>query len=69
MEQLLKQLIGKKIDVSTGITTAFLGEVKDVTDGVLYLTSDEDKIIYIAIEKIAAFYECSDVHSRPGFIS
>jgi len=69
MEHLLKQLVGKKIDVSTGITTAFQGEVTEVKDGVLYLDSDEHKTVYVAIEKIAAFYECSDAHSRPGFIS
>ncbi len=69
MENLLKQMVGKKVDVSTGITTAFQGDITEVKGGVLYLKNDDDKVVYIAVDKIAAFYECSDAHSRPGFIS
>lgn len=68
MEELLKQFVGKKIDVSTGITTAFRGDLKAVDAGVLHIVSDDGKTFYVAVEKVAAFYECSDTHSRPGFI-
>jgi len=68
MEDLLKKRIGKNIEVITGITTAFRGDVTEVKDGVLYLRSEDEKAVYVSIDKIAAFYECSDVHQRPGFV-
>lgn len=68
MEELLKQLMGKKIDVTCGTNAAFRGDVIDVKTGVLYLRDEDDKVAYVAIDKIAVVYECTDQHSRPGFI-
>ncbi len=68
MEELLKQLLGKKIDVTCGTNAAFRGDVIDVKSGVLYLRDEDDKVAYVAIDKIAVVYECTDQHSRPGFI-
>ncbi len=68
MEELLKQLIGKKIDVSSGASSGFRGAVTEVKNGVLYLRSEDEKVIYVPIEKIAAVYECDETHSRPGFV-
>lgn len=68
MEELLKQLLGKKIDVTCGTNAAFRGEVMDVKSGVLYLRDEDDKVAYVAIDKIAVVFEITDQHSRPGFI-
>lgn len=69
MEELLKQLLGKKIDVTCGTNAAFRGDVVDVKNGVLYLRDEEDdKVAYVAVDKIAVIYECKDPHLRPGFI-
>ncbi len=68
MEDLLIQLKGKKIDASCGTTAVYRGDVEDVKNGVLYLRDDDDKLSYLAIEKIAAVYECADALSRPGFV-
>lgn len=68
MEELLKQLLGKKIDVTCGTNAAFRGDVVDVKTGVLYLRDEDDKVAYVAIDKIAVVYEITDQHSRPGFI-
>jgi hypothetical protein len=69
MEELVKRFIGKKIDVSCG-TNAFLrGAVIEVTNGVLHLKDDDDKAVYVSIDKISTIYECSDSASRPGFIA
>jgi hypothetical protein len=68
MEELLKQLLGKKIDVTCGTNAAFQGDVVDVKTGVLYLRDENDKVAYVAIDKIAVIYECKDLHSRPGFV-
>ncbi len=68
MEELLRQLLSKKIDVTCGTNAAFRGDVIDVKSGVLYLRDEDDKVEYVAIDKIAVVYECTDQHSRPGFI-
>ena len=47
---------------------SFRGDVVDVKNGVLYLRDEEDKVAYVAVDKIAVVYECKDPHVRPGFI-
>ena len=68
MEELLKQLRGKKVDVTCGTNATFTGDVIDVKSGVLYLRDEDDKVAYVAIDKIAVIYEIKDQHARPGFI-
>lgn len=68
MEDLLKQMLGKKIDVTCGTNAAFRGDVIDVKGGVLFLRDEDDKVAYVAVDKIAVVYECKDPQSRPGFI-
>lgn len=68
MEELLKQLMGKKVDITCGTNATFRGDVIDVKSGVLYLRDEDDKVAYVAIDKIAVIYECRDPHSRPGFV-
>ncbi len=69
MEELLKQLLGKKIDVSCGTNASFRGDVVDVKSGVLYLRDEEEKVAYVAIDQIAVVYEIKDHPTRPGFVS
>ncbi len=68
MEELLKQLLGKKIDVTCGVNAAFRGDVMDVKSGVLYLRDEDGEVAYVPVDKIAVLYECKDPHKRPGFI-
>ncbi|MBK9216557.1 MAG: hypothetical protein IPM59_13370 [Chloracidobacterium sp.] len=68
MEELLKQLMGKKIDVTCGTNAAFRGDVIDVKNGVLYLRDEDERVAYVAIDKVAVVYEIKDEHHRPGFI-
>lgn len=68
MEELIRQFVGKKLDVSCGAGVALRGEVTDVRNGVLHLRDEDGKSAYIAIDKIAAVYECSDAAMRPGFV-
>lgn len=68
MEELLKQLLGKKIDVTCGTNATFRGDVVDVKTGVLYLRDEDEKVAYVAIDKIAVVYELKDQPTRPGFI-
>ncbi len=68
MEELLKSLLGKTIDVTCGTNAAFRGDVVDVKGGVLYLRDEASKVAYVSIDKIAVIYECKDSHPRPGFV-
>ncbi len=68
MEELLKSLMGKKIDVNCGSNAAFRGDVVDVKSGVLYLRDENEKVAYIAIDRIALVQERKDTQVRPGFL-
>ena len=69
MEEFLRHLMGKQIDVSCGSSISVRGDVVDVKDGVLYLRDEHDKVAYIAIDKIAIIWEVKADASRPGFRS
>jgi hypothetical protein len=68
MEALLKEFIGKKIDVNCGSNVAYRGEAVSSEGGVLKLINEDGQEVYIAVDKIAAVSECKDFGSRPGFI-
>lgn len=68
MEELLTQLMGKKVDITCGSNAAFRGDVVDVKDGVLYLRDEADKVAYVAVDKIAVIYECKEPAAKPGFL-
>ncbi|MBS1796236.1 MAG: hypothetical protein JSS81_20450 [Acidobacteria bacterium] len=69
MEEFLKTLMGKKIDVSCGSNASFRGDVMDVKSGILFLRDDDEKVAYVAIDKIAVICEVREHQSRPGFVS
>ncbi len=68
MEEFLKQLMGKKIDVASGTSATVRGDVVDIKDGVLFLRDEEDKVAYIAISKITVVWEVKEHQTRPGFV-
>ena len=68
MEELLKRFLGKEIDVAFGPNYVVRGEVSDVRDGIAYLTDEDKRAVYIAIDKISVVWEVRSAHSRPGFV-
>ncbi len=68
MEGFLQQLMGKRIDVAYGTSATVRGDVVDVKDGVLFLRDEEEKVAYVAIDKIAVVWEVKEHQSRPGFV-
>lgn len=68
MEEFLKQLMGKKIDISCGAASTVRGDVVDVKDGILYLRDEHERVAYVAIERIAIVWEASEHQIRPGFV-
>jgi hypothetical protein len=69
MEELLKQLMGKKVDISCGTNATFSGEVVDIKSGILYLRDDEERVAYVSIERVAIVWEVKEQQTRPGFVS
>ncbi|MEZ5305792.1 MAG: MM0924 family protein [Pyrinomonadaceae bacterium] len=69
MEDFLKQLMGKKVDISCGTSAVVRGDIVDVKDGILYLRDDEDKVAYAVIEKIAFVWEVKSGDTRAGFLN
>jgi len=68
MEEFLKQLMGKNIDVTCGSNATFRGDVIDVKNGILYLRDETERVAYVAVDKIALIYEVKQHASRPGFL-
>lgn len=68
MEEFLKQLMGKKIDISCGSNATVRGDVVDVKGGILYLRDEHERVAYVAVDKIAIVWECKDSLTRPGFV-
>lgn len=60
--------MGKRVDISCGASAAFRGDVVDVKDGVLYLRDEDEKVAYVAIDKIALISEVKENSNRPGFL-
>jgi len=69
MEQLLSQMIGKKLDVYCNGASSLRGEVVKVENGVLYLKDSDDKTCFVAVDKIIVVWEARDEEHRAGFVS
>ena len=69
MEEFLKQMMGKEVDVSCGTGSAVRGNVVDVKDGILYMRDDEERVAYVVIEKIAFIWEVPDSEPKAGFLN
>jgi len=68
MEEKLKQLRGKRVDVNCGAAAVFRGVVEDMDDHILILKDENDLITNISLKKIIAVTECVEPLTRPGFI-
>jgi hypothetical protein len=68
MENFLKTMIGRKIDIFCGSNSSLRGEAVKVEDGVLHLKDDETDVCYVAIEKIIAVWVKHEKERQPGFV-
>ena len=68
MEEIIRNLTGKKIDVNCGHLALFRGENLGYSNGVLTVRDEYGKTIYIDGARIVAVTEVSDAATRPGFI-
>jgi hypothetical protein len=69
MQQLLSQMIGKKLDVYCSGASSLRGEVVKVEDGVLHLKDSDEKTCFVAVDKIIVVWEAREDDHRAGFVS
>lgn len=69
MQEFLSKLIGKKIDVRCGPSASLRGEVIKVEAGVLHLKDNNQRMCFVAIDKIVVVWEADDEGHRAGFVS
>ncbi len=68
MQKFLSKMIGKKIEVRCGVSSSLRGEIMNVEDGVLKLKDSDEKMCFIALDKIVVVWEASDDEHRAGFV-
>jgi len=61
-------MIGRKIDVRCSGSSNLHGEVVNVEGDILQLKDDEDRICYVALDKIVAVWEKDQKDRSPGFV-
>lgn len=69
MQEFLSKMIGRKLDVYCGGASSLRGDVVKVEDGVLHLKDIENKVCYVAIDKIVVVWDARDDEHRAGFVS
>ncbi len=68
MKQVLAEHIGKTIEVHYGGPSAVRGKLEDIVDGVARLKDEEGTIVYVALDKIHAFWEVREKEKPLGFV-
>jgi len=69
LESFLAGFIGKKLDVYCGGASSLSGEVMKVEGGVLHIKDDDEKMCFVAVDKIMVVWEARDDEHRAGFVS
>ena len=69
MRDLLAKFTGRKIDVYCGGSSSLRGEVVKIEGGVLHLRDTENKVCYVAIDKIIVVWDARDDEHRAGFVA
>ncbi len=69
MRAFLNGFMGKKLDVVCAGGVAVRGEVLSVAEDILTLKDDEEKVCYVALDKITVVWEAGDKSHRKGFVS
>lgn len=69
MKAFLNSFVNKKIDVVCTGGVAVRGEVVSIAEDILTLKDDEEKVCYVAIDKITVVWETKDKTQRTkGFV-
>ena len=68
MQELLSKMIGERVDVLCGGASSLRGEVMKVEEGVLHLKDSDEKMCFIAIDKIMVVWEARVEEHHAGFV-
>jgi hypothetical protein len=69
MQEFLSKMIGHKLDLFCVGALSLRGEALEVDGGLLYLKDEEERVCYIAVDKIVAVWEAQEDEHRAGFVS
>ena len=69
MNEFLSKMIGRKLDLFCDGALSLRGEALKVEGGLLHLRDEEQRVCYVAIDKISAVWEARDDEHRAGFVS
>lgn len=69
LQEVLKSLLAKHIEISFGSNGGLSGELSEVGEGIIVISGENDKKMFVAIDKIVTVSEISNNHSRPGFVT
>ncbi len=60
MREFLTKMVGKKLDVYCGGTSSLSGKVVKVEESVVHLVDEDDRMYYVAIDRIAVVSEARE---------
>ncbi|HWS52537.1 MAG TPA: MM0924 family protein [Pyrinomonadaceae bacterium] len=69
MRELLAKMVGKKLDVFCGGASSLRGKLVKVDESVAHLVDEDDRMFYLAIERIIVFSETRESDQRAGFVT
>jgi hypothetical protein len=67
MQDFLSKMVGRKLDVFCGGSSSLRGEVIKVDD-VLHLKDSDNRMCYVAFDKIVVVWEAREEEHRAGFV-
>lgn len=68
MQEILSQLVGKRVDVRCAGAPGLRGEVVKVGANVLHLKDEDGLTYYVAVDKISVVWEVHKDEQRAGFV-
>jgi hypothetical protein len=69
MQEFLSKMVGRRIDIFCGGASSLRGEVVKVEAGVVHLKDEDQRMCYVAMDKIAVVWEAREDEHRAGFVS
>lgn len=68
MQDFLSKLVGHKLDVFCGGASTLRGKAVKVEGGVLHMVDEDDRMFYVAVDRIVAVWEARENEQRAGFL-
>ena len=69
MRELLAKMVGKKLDMYCGGASSLRGKLVKVDEGVAHFVDEDDRMFYVAVERIVVLSETRESEQRAGFVT